>query len=150
MRTINELLEVITGTQRRYTVDGDIVFVFRPPHDFTPQCFEMLRDAIVFVDRKFPWKDTNDHDGTEVSDIRYLGDAHVVIHNFNPQEQHVWFWIVPHYDSMRKSQLYAYEKYLAKLAEELNKKRFFRSDSVRSVFRVVSSTSFDSTQWSQS
>ncbi len=142
MRSINGLLQAMKSDERRYTVEGDIVFAFTPAReDLTPQCFEILRNDIAFVDKKFPWKDTN-HDGTEVTEMRYLGEARVTVHNFNPKEQHVFFRVVPCYDCLSKGQLHAYEKYLAKLAEEVFKIGSFKPTSVRSVFRVVSSTSF--------
>ena len=135
MRTFTREIE-----ERNYHVEGAIAFVFKPPLE-NPN-LGLLRWAIEYMDSLFPWKDDQIPEGVEYKSIRYLSEGDVVIHNFSFPEQHIWFHIHPQYGSMRKSQIYAYEKYLAKLAEELVKTKLSAVDEVRSVIKTSTATTF--------
>ena len=145
MSTLTEKIRqaVAEMRDRRYGVKGEIVFVFKPPLE-NPD-LDALRSSIKEVDKLFPWKEDDVPDGAEKPpSIFYLGDGQVVVQNFHPTEQHIWFSVHPRYDSMRRGQIYAYEKYLAKLAEELAKPKphGYWPASVRSVITIKASTSF--------
>src|SRR3989338_197620 len=130
MSTLTEKIRqaVAEMKDRRYGVKGEIVFVFKPPLE-NPD-LDALRSSIKEVDKP--------------PSIFYLGNGQVVVHNFHPKEQHIWFSVHPRYDSMRRGQIYAYEKYLAKLAEELMKPKQnnYWPASVRSVITIKAVTSF--------
>ena len=145
MRTLAETVRGVFRKEegRHYGVRGEIAFVFKPPLE-NPDLDE-LRRQIREVDKHFPWKEDQIPEGAEQPpSIFYLGDGQVVIHNFHPKEQHIWFTIQPRYDSMRRGQLYAYEKYLAKLAEELMKPKPWNywPAEVRSMITIKAGTSF--------
>lgn len=145
MSTLTEKIRRAVGEMkdRRYHVEGEIVFVFKPSLD-NPD-LDALRKSIKEVDDLFPWKEDDVPDGAEIPpSIFYLGDGRVIVHNFHPKEQHIWFSIHPRYDSMRRGQTYAYERYLAKLAEELmeSKQNNHWPASVRSVITIKATTSF--------
>lgn len=147
MRTLTETVQRVFGKkdERRYGVKGEIVFVFKPPLE-NPD-LDALRQSIKEIDKLFPWKEDEAPEGAEESpSIFYLGDGQMVVHNFHPkeQEQHICFVVQPRYDSMRRGQLYAYEKYLAKLAGELMKPNLnnYWPASVRSVITIKAVTSF--------
>ncbi len=145
MSTFTETVQRALGKkeERRYSVGGDIVFEFTPApgRECFPEVLAELRVALKSVNRAYPWKDRNDYDGTDAPSFSHLSDGQSTYHNFSTPELHVWFHIIPGIDNVRKSQIYAYEKYLEKLAEELSKKEL-GAMSVRSVFRVGSGTTF--------
>ncbi|MDP3934656.1 MAG: hypothetical protein Q8Q46_00295 [Candidatus Giovannonibacteria bacterium] len=103
-----------------------------------------FRRAILEVDEQFPWHDDPPRLCPEESapSIFYLSDGDEVINNWSTPEKTCWFTIFPKYHSIRKGQVYAYERYLAKLAEELVKKRLPFVAEVRSVLHIDSGTSF--------
>lgn len=145
MSTLTEKIRRVVAEMkdRRYSVKGEIVFVFKPPLE-NPD-LDSLRSSIKEVDKLFPWREDDVPEGAEEPpSIFYLGDGHVVVHNFHPKEQHIWFTVQPRYDSMRRGQTWAYERYLAKLAEELMKPKqhSYWPASVRSVITIKASTSF--------
>lgn len=147
MRTILENLQsyaqglqrnLVEKGERRYSVEGDIVFEFTP--SFSRECstetLRKLRRSIQHTDEVYPWRDKSDYDGSALPSIQYLGEHHYQYHNVARPELHVWFKIVPS-APVRKGQIHAYEKYLEKLAEELSKQQLDVT-SVRSVFRASS------------
>jgi len=133
---------MIRGTEeRRYSVEGEIVFEFTPAmaRECPKGLARDLQDEVRATDLLYPWKDKSDYDGAEVPSIGFLGEGQNQYHNVSTPELHVWYRIVPGIQGVRKGQIYAYEKYLEKLAEKLA----FRCNahgatSVRSVFRVGS------------
>jgi hypothetical protein len=134
----NRILNLVSG-KRRYTVEGHIVFVFRPPKDmFHDVC---LQQAIMDTDKQFPWKDDVHPDAKrEGESIFYLGDGHAtwedgLVTSCSFMINHRW-------DNLRRNQIYAYEKYLAKIAEECAKKKPLGSAEVRAVLEVRSVSSF--------
>ncbi len=124
--------------ERRYEVEGDIVFEFTP--SFSRECsaetLKALRRSINQTDEVYPWRDQSDYDGSALPSIKYLGEPRYQYHNVTSPELHVWFRIVPS-GPVRKGQVYSYEKYLEKLAESLSKQPI-AATSVRSVFRAGS------------
>jgi len=131
------------GGERRYNMSGAIAFKF-DWHTTEPNLAQ-LAEAIREVDRMFPWHDDIHPDAGEFESIFYLGDGNVVVHNFHTPLKVVWFSIHPKWDNLRKAQVYAYEKYLTKLAEELAKKKLSGIAEVRSVIEVRAATSFRTT-----
>src|SRR3989344_963415 len=109
---------------------------------------EAIRDAIMEVDNIFPWRDTNEYyeyNNLVAPSINQIGRAENQFNNWGGRstELCVWFTLKPGVHYVRKSQLYAYEKYLEKLAEELaGKKDELGFTSVRSVFRTGSTKKF--------
>ena len=132
----------LVGGERRYEVSGAIAFE-TTYHDVRSD-LDRLRNAILEIDAEFPWRDDIHPDAGERKSIHYLGGGNVVIHNFAVPIMLVWFSVHPKWEMLRKSQIYAYEHYLAKLAEELAK-RFAESSlfsEVRSVIEVRAVSSF--------
>lgn len=114
--------------ERNYWVCGAISFVF---------CGEMaeghatckkavLRKAILTADRESPWQDLSDLDGSPLQSIHYLSDGHVGVNYWANPETVISFNIVPEADHIRKSQVYAYEKYIQDLARRLHASHLFR------------------------
>lgn len=128
--------------ERRYTVEGQIVFEYDDSREALELCLQQLRSWIEVTDRKFSWKDKSIYDADQITKPRYISEGQITRHNAKGFGQHVRFTIVPHYDCLSKGQLHAYEKYLAKLAEELSKKNLFGAISVRSIFKMTSVTNF--------
>jgi hypothetical protein len=144
-RILDWIAEAAVKGPRLYTVRGAIVFIFKPPVGMESGIRRILRGIIEEVDEKFPWKDEDIPNKTGFKSIFYLCEGHSVIQNFSTQEQHIWFTIVPQYDSMRRPQLYAYEKYLTKLAEELSRRLDLRPCEVRAALEIrISSRTFRS------
>ncbi len=124
---------------RRYEVSGALAFEmlhYSFEHDFAA-----MRKAICEVDAEFPWRDDLHPDITFES-IGYLSNGNVVLHKYAKPLKMVWFTIHPKWGNLRKSQVYAYERYLAKIAEELAKRFVDEVREVRSVIEVRSGTSF--------
>lgn len=127
------------GGDRRYNVSGAIAFELSW-HTFEPG-LTLLAETIREVDRHFPWHD-DPYPDTKFESIKYLGEGKVVVHNFKTPLKICWFTIVPGINNLRKAQVYAYEKYLSKLAEELSKSELVGVIEVRSIIEVRSVTNF--------
>jgi len=124
--------------ERKYGVNGHIVFV-----SFFCLDIELvsLRRHIIDIDRQFPWSDESFAEG-RMGSIKYLSEGKCVTRRFyGGRSNYFWFDIYP-YGSLRKGQVYAYEKYLAKIAEELAKRRIPGVDLVQGIIEMRSSTSF--------
>ena len=124
---------------RNYSMHGHIAFTFGPgkvEHDLLK-----LQELIREVDRLFPWSDTPSL-GEEFKSIKYLSEGEVIIQNWSIPEKHIWFSVFPGITCLRRGQVYAYEKYLSKLAEELAKKKILGVIEVRGVIEVGAATSF--------
>lgn len=130
------------GGERRYNVSGAIAFEFGW-HTTEPDLAQ-LAEAIREVDRTFPWHDDIHPDAREFESICYLSDGRIFVQDIYPRRKVVWFSIypTPQGGMLRKAQVYAYEKYLAKLAEELAKKKLSGIAEVRSVIEVRAATRF--------
>ena len=131
--------------ERRYSVEGYIVFEFTPApgRELPWMNLHDLRIAIKQAIRLHKWKDFNDHTGEEAGSFSYLSDGDdYQYHNITPPELHVWFHIKPGIECVRKSQVYAYEKHLEKVAEDLAENNPQGAKSVRYVFRVGSVKEF--------
>jgi len=131
------------GGERHYTVRGMIAFMFsscEAEHDLL-----QLRTAILEADRAFPWRD-DIHPETVNASIHYLSDGVIATDDFSTPEKHCRFTIVPVWDNLRKGQVYGYEKYLNKLAEEIAKRGLPGVTEVRSVIGVRSTTSYPSVE----
>lgn len=122
---------------KRYTITGYIRFdfVFRwnqvdvPP----PLDANILREAILEADKSAPWK------GDEHRSIQYLGPGAWV--NCQCNETCV-FQIEPPNKVLTQAQMYAYEKYLAVLADKLTKMNIPGVESVISALEASSSQRF--------
>ena len=139
MRTLTEKVRSVFGSERRrYSVEGTIMFVFNSPlknPDLTT-----FRQAIEEVDRCFPWLDDDLPKGFGLNHIR-LNEGRVVLEG-NGSEQKILFSIHPY--SLRSGQLYAFERYLAKLAEKLMKPKPWEywPTEVRSEITIRATTRF--------
>ena len=142
MSTFTETVQRALGKkeERHYSVEGNIVFEFTPApgRELPWLALHNLRIAIKQALRLHPWVDANDYDGVVAPSFSHLSDGSYQYHNINPTELHVWFRIVPGIECVRKSQVYAYEKHLQKIVEELANRNPQGATSVRSVFRVRS------------
>lgn len=133
--------KVFERSGRHYDVSGAIAFELLF-HSTEPDLTAMA-EAIRNIDYWYPWSDLDAAPlAGEYKSIFHLSDGHVITHNFSTPLKIVWFNIHPPSGHMRKSQVYAYEKYLAKLAKELAKGFASTVSEVRSVIEVRASTSF--------
>ena len=130
------------GEERHYNAKGAISFVLRW-HTDEPDLAK-LAEEIREADRMFPWRDDfSPGAGQEKPEsIFYLSNGEVVVHNYTTPVKIIWFGIVPKPDCLRKGQVYAYEKYLAKLAKELAEKKLSGIAEVRSLIEVRASTGY--------
>ena len=123
--TRNSLANKLDG-ERKYDVTGRICFNLIRARAY-PAAY---RAMIENVDRDFPWRDDVHPDWhRDFKSIKDLSDGEVVTDNLPGDPTRVWFEIRP-YCKMRKSQVYAYEKYMEKLAIELAKMKFEGLESV--------------------
>lgn len=128
--------------RRGYCVTGQIGFWLTSGDIEVDQ--KTLRDAIVEVDNLFPWKDVMPPLANEPhKSIYYLGDGHEVTHNEKVPEKVWWFCIVPSRQDMRKGQLYAYEVYLANIAQQLSFMNLPGVSKVNSLVETVSTQYFE-------
>ena len=134
----NRIVDFFEG-KRRYDVSGSIAFEFAD-YAFEPDVAQ-LANEIREIDKLFPWRD-NPNPRAESQSIRYLSDGKIVIHNFHTPLKVCWFHVYPVNKFIRKGQVYAYEKYLDKIAEELAKKKLPGVVEVRSVLEVHTISSF--------
>jgi hypothetical protein len=142
VRTLKQIFE---RSEREYSVEGAICFEMVSGEPGKPAELEFLRTAILDADKKFPWQDEADSgDGPKVESIHYLGQADEAIDNTNPRQRRVWFSIHPFYTQMRQSQTYAYDRYLAKIAQAVAKSPDWRGivREVRSISRVSKMSRF--------
>ena len=128
-----------TKDSHSHHVEGRLAFVFA--HHLAETSLQLLREAILAVDSEFPWKDFNYY-GDPYPSIRMLSDGEALIHNYTTPEKWCWFSIFPGHQSLKRSQVYAYEKYLMKLAEELAKRRLPNVAQVRNVMQVTTGSTF--------
>ena len=131
--------KVISG-EREYSVSGSFAFEVSW-HEDQPDLAK-FKEAILEVDQSFPWHDDVHPDSGEPKGIFYISEGEEVVHHWSFSEKVCWFSISPRYDSLRQGQVYAYEKYLAKIAEELAKRKLLGVREVKSVIHVHRGTSF--------
>ena len=135
----NKISNFLNG-ERHYRVEGHIAFEF-VSHDREPD-LHPLREAILEVDREFPWCD-DVYPGVKFKSIHFLNAGSITRNNRTCIEYTAWFHIFPYQGNVRKGQVYAYEKYLAKIAEELSKRELPNVKSVRSGITMTAVTSFE-------
>jgi len=140
---------VVGDEKYRYHVQGQLCFVMVPgiAREVVERKVEWFRWSIVNIDKRFPWRTelnpTQIKSGAEVPEsIHHLSPGEVVIHNFSTPEHHVWFRISTFYNCMSNGRAYAYEVYLANIAEELSKRGLPAVDSVRSNITITSIRNF--------
>jgi hypothetical protein len=117
--------------RREYSVSGCISFMT------TDQSFvdlNALKEAITTVDRQFPWKD--DFSSQSEKYVLYIGESSSSTSGYTIPETIVDFPVDRRHNSLRRGQLYAYEKYLAKIAEELAKMHLPRIKEVHSQIKI--------------
>ncbi|MBU6501072.1 MAG: hypothetical protein KGJ89_03015 [Patescibacteria group bacterium] len=137
----NRLANLIRG-ERRYNVKGNIVFEIGHGCHNMELDLQQLAAAIREVDAMFPWHDDDIDSKMNHKSLFYLSGGRVVVHDLNGPLKMVWFDLFTEYRDIRRSQVYAYEKYLAKLAEELAKKKFVGIAEVTSAIEVRTSRHF--------
>lgn len=139
LRTLKNMVSSESG-ERKYTVSGSFAFQMswhRDRPDLTK-----FREAILEIDQLFPWHDDVCLGAGEPKGIFYVSDGKEVVQNWSIPEKVCCFNVFPRYSSLRRGQVYAYEKYLAKIAEELAKRKLPNVCEVTSVIHVHSGTSF--------
>ena len=102
-----------------------------------------LRQAILNVDARFPWTDDSLRPDEEHESIHYLSAGEVGTDGWG-EKKICWFYIFPTREYVRKGQVYGYEKYLAKLTEELAKMNIPDIQHVRCTIEVRSTMDFKS------
>jgi hypothetical protein len=112
VRTFQQMQE--TGA-RDYHVHGAIEFEMVHREKESVAELEFLRTAILDADRQFPWVDA-EFTGPGLESIRtFEPPAELVVEGTRT----VWVKINARVEFMRRSQVYAYERYLAKIAETI-------------------------------
>jgi len=137
----NWFREIVDG-ERKYSVTGHFAIELLD-HAYVPN-FEKIAEEIRRIDGEFPWK-VDLHPsvlGLVDENIRIVSKGEVVTHNLAPPLSIYWLTVFHSHGSLRRSQVYAYEKYLAKIAEELMKISRDFAKEVRSVIEVRAGTSF--------
>ena len=142
MRTfrISEAFKNVVSGERKYGVSGSFVFQMSW-HEYRPDLAEFKR-AILDMDQLFPWYDDVCPGSGRTKDVFYVSDGEEIVHNWSVPERVCWFNVCPRYQSLRRGQVYAYEKYLAKIAEELAKRKLPNVCEVRSIINMYGGTSF--------
>ena len=118
---ISEMLAKLCGKEadrkRNYAVKAHISFVFTSAHmgGLTPYSLRLL---IQEADRRFPWVDSDPKPFNQES-IGYLSEGELVVHRFSNSNSCCYFNFEPPHSSVRKGQVYAYEKYVERLGQEL-------------------------------
>lgn len=131
---------------RKYSVSGMINFKMSSAPDETN--FGELKKLIIEIDKLFPWKDELSKSeekarrGRESASIFYISKGKEFINNWHNPEKNICFHIFTEGGSLRKAQIYAYEKYLAKLAEELAKRKPTGVAAVSCVVKIVTTAEF--------
>ncbi len=108
-------------TMRPYSVEGGIFFRLCSSHD-EPD-LSAMRQAILDVDAKHPWRDFDHFNNERVPSIKFLSDGRSKIDNWTTPEKTCCFSIFPGIDRLGKGQLHAYEQYLGTLVRELKKRQ---------------------------
>jgi hypothetical protein len=128
--------------RRKYFVSAQISFKVRCPMQASD--LAKLREAIFKFSRTFPW--FGDEFADKRSDVRVRHTDETRIASQSPliDETYVSYDIT-HNDGrwMRRDQVYAYEKYLAKLAAALATMHLPNVREVRSTVKTEASTSFE-------
>jgi len=129
-QTVERAVRKVLGLSNRpYKVKATISFDFVSPKELD---FNSLRRAIIEVDRIWPWKDSGGADS-----MIGLSDGEV-----SPNKLVYWFTFRPGVSWLTKCQIYAYEKYVAKLAEELASRCYCNPDAVRCQVNISRSYEF--------
>ena len=131
------LLQLVKGQPKSYDrgYDAHALIGFWTKSIKTEISASELRTAIQKIDAEFPWQDEPLR-GEPYMSISYLSEGEVVVHECNtPANKVCWFELYPHRD-LKRSQLYAYEKYINNLGEKLKKSNISGIDHVNVVFRV--------------
>lgn len=139
MRTKNpvqSIAEFVKGP-RQYTTEGSLVFDFsidgidhydKEPFHLTLALMKLetqFQVAIEEVDKQYPWEDdATAEQGPFGSRMRFLFSKPRMIlsHSFGSMIMRELFYFAPKSEKLRKGQVYAYEQYVAKIAEELSKR----------------------------
>ncbi len=130
--------------KRNYIVTGEIIFKLAV-HD-EPINDKWLRWAIGEVDRKFLWKDSSplkeaaDLESEPIGNLQRLGDGIKYNHIFGVSMCFWRFKLWPEQQRLMKSQLHAYEKYLATLAEELSRMNIPNIAQIKSRLTIETTT----------
>lgn len=133
-------LAVFERSKRHYEVSGALAFEM--VNTASPDLSAMAK-AIRDLDYWYPWMDNHPSPSGEVKSIGHLSDGEVIAHNFKTEPgKIVWFSIEPPCKHLRTSQVYAYERYLAKIAKELAKAFQGAIIEVRSIIDIKAATSF--------
>lgn len=131
IRLLKDQVSTFIGGDRSYSVEGYINFKFVSA-EFEPN-LEALERAIREVDARFPWKDEMPPLSNEAFEsIRYITTGRIRVNNWTVPEKDCSFCIHPGRSDVRRSQIYAYEKYLDKLSQELAQMKIRGVEVVRS------------------
>jgi len=137
--TFEKIKDALTG-ERKYQVTASITVVFR--RGMNPSEFNTLREMIKEIDRQFPWRDDTDRDSDDSLGLYEISRGEELENEDKAGDPACWFSITPKHSWMRRNQVYAYERYLAKIAQELTKKLLHRTREIISSIHVSGATRF--------
>lgn len=98
-----------------------------------------IKRAIQEIAVEFPWRNGN---GTGAINDYSVSDGEIIQDNFDTRQKVMRFRIQHDEQHLRRGQIYAYEKHLAKIAQELAKRTIYFATSVHDVIEVRMWTSF--------
>jgi hypothetical protein len=146
MRTKNDALQ--EADDRRYEVHGHLKLCFSDTNDVD---IDRLCDVIRTVDLEMPWVDELGSNGDQ-SLVRYLGSRDDYPDQWDFDNPYLagsdmkvttyTFRLTSKCFFLRQGQLYAYEKHMAKLAEELAKRRLC-NEYVASAVKITTEKFFE-------
>jgi hypothetical protein len=139
MRTLLHNLGLVHD-RRDHEIGGIIGFI---SSRYDKPNLAKLRQAIIKIDAQFPWNDDSLCPDEEHESIKYLSDGKIDTDGWG-EKKICRFYLYPTREYVRKGQVYGYEKYLAKLAEELAKLNISGVQHVRSTIQIHATTDFKS------
>ncbi len=134
---VNLLSGDATTNKRDYGLLGSISFEFHRPLSVSLQ---ELRQAILEMDKVFPWKDKM-ASPDKTHSIEYLSEGKFTSPPKDISYPVVTFYIHPPMYMVFQGQIFGYRNYLGKLAEELIKMDMSLSN-VTATLEIVTATSF--------
>lgn len=125
--------------ERRWEVTGQLLFDFR--FIIGEPDLDLVKNRIREIEKQFPWCDNS---FSNAEDAEHLSECEITIDD--PRLRPYWkicrFHIHPHNKMLKKGQLYAYDKHLTRLAEELTKRYVPGLVEVRSILEVRTESIF--------
>lgn len=136
MRT---LINWKSDDDRRYSTHGTLRL--KVGLDFKDSDISLIKEEILRVDRLFPWHEDvrGDLETGKSNGANFISDGSVTSDGTDSFYRYCIIEIHPKFSSMRRSQVYAYEKYLMKLASGIKKGPFSNVFEVWSIVYMCAS-----------